>query len=313
MKFSPLFWPIQFRNNTIYILDETALPHKLVYIKAGNCAQACKAIKDMKTRAVGQVILVFYIFLQVIRKHKNCKDLLPLLEKAAVSINATRPTLSFKYLTDMVLGWARSGAPLEKSILGFLEMLKGKRTRQAEEAHTLIHDGDVILTHCNLSGSMPLIGEFCRQEGKRVSFFVTETRPYLQGSRLTAWELQRAGFPVTVISDNMAAFVMSQGMINLVMVGADHLALNGDIANKIGTYQLAIVAGHFRIPFYVLCPPPSGTKTGKEIRIEIRPDKELLEYQGLRLAPRGVRGYYPAFDVTPNALITKHIYLEMGK
>ncbi|MDD2702642.1 MAG: S-methyl-5-thioribose-1-phosphate isomerase, partial [Candidatus Omnitrophica bacterium] len=201
----------------------------------------------------------------------------------------------------------------EKNILGFLEMLKEKRVRQAEEASRLLSDGDVILTHCNVSGSIPLIGEFCRKEGKRVGFFATETRPYLQGSRLTAWELKRSGFPVTIISDNMAAFVMAQGMINAVIVGADHLAFNGDIANKIGTYQLAIVADHFHIPFYVLCPPPSGSKTGKDIRIELRPDKELLEYRGLRLAPRGVRGYYPAFDVTPNALITKHIYLEMEK
>jgi methylthioribose-1-phosphate isomerase len=313
MKFSPLFWPIQFKHNTIYILDETALPDRRVYIKAGNYTQACTAIREMKTRAVGQVILVFYIFLQAIRKHKNRKDLQPLLQKVAASINATRPTLSFKFLTDMVLGWAAGGAPLEKSILGFLEMLKEKRTRQAEEASRLIHDGDVILTHCNVSGSIPLIGEFCRKQGKRVSFFVTETRPYLQGSRLTAWELQRAHFPVTVISDNMAAFVMSQGMIQAVIVGADHLALNGDIANKIGTYQLAIVADHFQIPFYVLCPPPSGAKTGRDIRIELRPDRELLEYRGMRLAPRGVKGYYPAFDVTPNALITKHIYLEMGR
>ncbi len=313
MKFSPLFWPIQLKNNVIYILDETELPHRIVYIKAENYLQACRAIKDMKTRAAGQVILVFYIFLQTARQHKARKDLLPLLEKTAAAINATRPTLSFKFLTDMVLGWARSGMPLEKNITGFLEMLKGKRIRQAEEAGTFIHDGDTILTHCNVSGAMPLIGEFCRQQGKRVGFFVTETRPYLQGSRLTAWELKRAGFPVTVISDNMAAFVMSRGMINLVMVGADHLALNGDIANKIGTYQLAIVAEHFHIPFYVLCPPPSGSKTGQDIRIELRPEKELLEYRGLRLAPRGVRGYYPAFDVTPNALITKHIYLEMGR
>lgn len=312
MRFSPLFWPIQLRNNMIYILDETALPHTLVYIKAGNYTQACKAIRDMKTRAVGQVILVFYIFLQVIGKQKNQRNLLPLLEKVAAAINTTRPTLAFQSLTDMVLGWARSGAPLEKNILGFLGMLREKRIRQAQEAAQLIRDGDVILTHCNVSGAMPLIGEFCRREGKKVGFFVTETRPYLQGSRLTAWELKRADFPVTVISDNMAAFVMSKGMIHTVMVGADHLALNGDIANKIGTYQLAIVADYFHIPFYVLCPPPSGAKTGGDIRIEIRPDTELLEYQGVRLAPRGVRGYYPAFDVTPNALITKHIYLEMG-
>jgi methylthioribose-1-phosphate isomerase len=313
MNYSPLFWPIKFKGNTIYILDETALPHKLAYIKAGNYLQACKAIKEMKTRAVGQVILVFYIFLQVIRGNKDNPVLLPLLEKAAKAINATRPTLSFKYLTDMVLGWAKQGAPLEKSILGFLEMLKQKRVQQAQAASELIQGADIILTHCNVSGLMPLIAEFCEQEHKHIQFFVTETRPYLQGARLTAWEIKRAGFPVTVIADSMAAFVMSQGMITKVMVGADHLARNGDIANKIGTYQLAILAKHFNIPFYVLCPPPSGARAGKDIRIEIRPDKELLEYQGMRLAPRGVKGYYPAFDITPHNLITRHIYLEIGR
>jgi methylthioribose-1-phosphate isomerase len=160
---------------------------------------------------------------------------------------------------------------------------------------------------------MPLIGEFCRKQGKKVSFFATETRPYMQGARLTAWELKRGGFNVTLITDGMIAAVMSSGKVNKVIVGADHLAQNGDIANKIGTYGIAVLARHFNLPFYVLCPPASGLKSGKDIRIEIRPDKEMLEYQGLRLAPKGVKGYYPAFDVTPNNLITKHIYMEIKR
>lgn len=313
MKYSPLFWPIKFKNNIIYILDETLLPHKLRYIRAHNYQQACKAIKEMKTRAVGQVILVFYIFLMVLNQNKAKKDILPILEKVAEEINATRPTLSFKYLTDMVLGWAVSGAPLEKSILGFLEMLKNARIKQAEKVSKLIKDKDVILTHCNVSGLMPLLGEFCRKQNKHISFFVTETRPYLQGVRLTAWELKQVGLDVTVIADNMVAQIMHEGKVNKVIVGADQLAQNGDIANKVGTYQISLLARHFKIPFYVLCPPASTAKTGKDIKIEIRPDKELLEYQGIRLAPKGVRGYYPAFDVTPSGLITKHIYLELGK
>ena len=307
MKFSPLFWPIQFKKGTIYILDETLLPHKLTYIKARNYKEACSAIKNMKTRAVGQVLLVMYIFLQLIKQKKQ-KD----LAKVAKAINATRPTLSFKFLTDMVLGWAKSRAPLEKCILGFLEGLKYSRIKQAEEVSKLLKDGDVILTHCNISGLMPLIAEICVKQSKRIKFFATETRPYLQGSRLTAWELKRAGFDVTLITDGMTAAVMSLGKVNKVIVGADHLAQNGDIANKVGTYGIAVLARHFKIPFYVLCPPASGLKSGKDIKIEIRPDKEMLEYQGLRLAPKGVKGYYPAFDVTPDELITKHIYLRIG-
>ena len=304
MKFSPLFWPIQLKGNIIYILDETKLPQKAVYIKAKNYQQACKAIKEMKTRAVGQVLLVMYTFILSKRQNKN-------LAKVAAAINATRPTLSFKFLTDMVLGMEKSNAPLEKSILGFLEMLKGKRIQQAEDTANLLKDGDVILTHCNVSGLMPLIAQFAKEQGKEISFYVTETRPYLQGSRLTAWEIMRAGFDVTIITDSMVAYLLSLGKVTKVIVGADHLTLNGDIANKIGTYQIAVVAKYFKIPFYVLCPPASKLKSGKEIKIEIRPPDELKIYQGLCLAPKEVKAYYPAFDVTPAKLITKHIYLKV--
>jgi methylthioribose-1-phosphate isomerase len=303
MKFSPLFWPIQLKGNTIYILDETKLPQKLTYIKARNYQEACKAIKEMRTRAVGQVLLVMYTFILSKRQNKD-------LNKVARAINATRPTLAFKVLTDMVLGWAKSRAPLEKSILGFLEMLKAKRIQQAQNTAKLLKDKDIILTHCNVSGLMPLIAGFARDQGKRISFYVTETRPYLQGSRLTAWEIQRAGFPVTIITDNMVAYLLSLGKVTKIIVGADHLTQNGDIANKIGTYQIAVVARYFKIPFYVLCPPPSRLKSGKDIKIEIRPPDELKIYQGLYLAPKEVKAYYPAFDVTPAKLITRHIYLE---
>jgi methylthioribose-1-phosphate isomerase len=109
----------------------------------------------------------------------------------------------------------------------------------------------------------------------------------------------------------MVAQVMTEGKISKVIVGADHLAQNGDIANKIGTYQIALLARHFNIPFFVLCPPPSSAKTGRDITIEIRPEKELLEFCGTCIAPHGAKGYYPAFDITPNELITRHIYLNL--
>jgi len=304
MKFSPLFWPIQLKGNSIYILDETLLPQKLAYIKASNYQQACQAIKKMKTRAVGQVLLVMYIFLLSYRQHKD-------LKKVAKAINATRPTLAFEVLTNMVLAWQKSGLDLEKCIFGFLEMLKNKRVKQAQVTASLLKDKDVILTHCNVSGLLPLIAEIAKSQGKEISFYATETRPYLQGSRLTAWELARKHIPVTIITDNMVAYLLSLGKVTKIIVGADHLALNGDIANKIGTYQIAVTAKYFKIPFYVLCPPPSKLKTGSEIKIEVRPDDELKIYQGLHLAPKNVKAYYPAFDVTPNKLITKHIYLEV--
>lgn len=312
MKFSPLFWPIRLKGSTIYILDETKLPHQLTYIKARDYRAACRAIKEMKTRAVGQVLLVLYTFLLVWRQNKNKKNLLKIMLRVSRAINSTRPTLSFRYLTDMALGWLEKGAPFEKSILTLLDALKLKRIEQARETAGLLRDRDVVLTHCNISGILPLIAEISRSQNKKISFFATETRPYLQGSRLTAWELARAGFEVTVITDNMVASVMSQGKINKVIVGADHLTRCGDIANKIGTYQIAILARHFNLPFYVLCPPASNLKTGRQIKIEVRPEKELLEYRGKRIAPKGAKGYYPAFDVTPSRLITKHVHLKLS-
>lgn len=311
MKFSPLFWPVELKGNTIHILDETLLPEKIKYIKAKNYQQACSAIKEMKTRAVGQVILAFYTFLLTARQHKEKKALLAALKKTALAINATRPTLPFKFISDMILGWAHAGMDLEKNINGFLAALKNKRIRQAEETAGLLGAQETILTHCHVSGLMPLIAEFSRQQKKKVSFFVTETRPYLQGWRLTAWELERSGFKATLITDSMVAQVMSERKITKVLVGADHLAQNGDIANKIGTYQIAILARHFEIPFYVLCPPTSKAETGMDIKIEVRPDKEMLNYRGIALSPKGIKGYYPAFDITPHNLITKHIYMEL--
>jgi methylthioribose-1-phosphate isomerase len=312
MKFSPLFWPIKFKGNALYILDETLLPHRLSYIKVRTYQEAVRAIKDMKTRAFGQVLLVFYTFLLALKQNKGAKNMLPIFQKVAAALNATRPTLPFKFLTDMVLGWMREG-DVERKINGFLEFLKVKRIQRAEEVSKYLKDGECILTHCNVSGELVLIGEFCRKQGKRIEFYATETRPYLQGSRLTAWEIGRAGFPVTLMTDGMVASIMSQRKITKVIVGADQLAQNGDIANKIGTYQIALVARHFEIPFYALCPPASKAKTGKDIPIEIRPDKELLEYDGIRLAPCNVKGFYPAFDITPKNLITRHFVLNIAR
>ena len=312
MDFSPLFWPVHSKGNTIYVLDETKLPQRLAYMRIKHYRDACLAIRTMKTRAIGQVLLVFYTFLLHLRQARNEKTpLLLMVRKIAQRINATRPTLPFKVLTDMVISWAHHASTLEQNILAFLELLKTKRIEQAKEASTLIANGDVVLTHCNVSGLLPLIGEFCREQNKHSSFVVTETRPYFQGSRLTSWELKRAGFTVTIIPDSAVAHVFAQGSVTKVITGADQLAKNGDIANKIGTYQIALLAKQFNIPFYVLSPPPSGAETGKNITVEVRPDRELLSIAGHRVAPRGVSGYYPAFDITPVHLITKHVPLRI--
>jgi methylthioribose-1-phosphate isomerase len=321
MRESPLFWPVRLKGNTILCLDETVLPGRVRYLKAKNLQQAIGLIKGMRTRAFGQVLMTYYIFLLLVKKSKNLnpQTKIKILEKAASQINQARPTLPLSFFTTMVLGWARDAKSQGKDIstftqtkiFNFLLYLREKRTKQAFALSRLIKNNSSILTHCNVSGSLLLAAQFCRGQKKKIGFFVTETRPYLQGSRLTAWELQRADFAVTIIPDSSVAYVMSCGLVNLVIVGADQMARNGDIANKIGTYQIALLADKFNLPFYVLCPPVSGSKTGKDIKIEIRQDKELLEFCGKRIAPRQAKGFYPGFDITPNRLITKHIILDL--
>jgi methylthioribose-1-phosphate isomerase len=178
----------------------------------------------------------------------------------------------------------------------------------------LVADGARILTHCN-AGALATAGHgtalgvvrSARDEGKKVSVIACETRPYLQGARLTAWEMVREGIPVTLITDAMAAHLMSRGGIDLVIVGADRVAANGDVANKIGTYMHAVLAKRHAIPFYVACPVSTLDLTladGGGIPIEERPAEEVTGYRGVSWAPEGVMVANPAFDVTPAELVT---------
>jgi methylthioribose-1-phosphate isomerase len=186
--------------------------------------------------------------------------------------------------------------------------------RIGEHALPLLPDGARVLTHCN-AGALATGGigtalapvYLAAEAGRRVEVFADETRPLLQGSRLTAWELSRAGIPVTVLGDGMAASLMASGQVDLCIVGADRIAANGDVANKIGTYALAIAARHHGIPFYVAAPASTldpATPTGQDIPIEQRGETEVTTVLGHPVAPAGVQVYNPAFDVTPAALVT---------
>jgi methylthioribose-1-phosphate isomerase len=186
---------------------------------------------------------------------------------------------------------------------------------------SLIQDGDNILTHCN-AGALATAGygtalgvvRAAWGEGKKFHVFVDETRPVLQGARLTAWELEKEKIPATLIADNMAGFLMKQKKINKVIVGADRIATNGDVANKIGTYSLAVLAKEHDIPFYVAAPLSTidmSVRNGDEIPIEERNAEEITTIRGIRVAPQGVHVYNPAFDVTPNRYITA-IVTEAG-
>lgn len=150
----------------------------------------------------------------------------------------------------------------------------------------------------------------CQQEGKKIHFFATETRPYLQGAKLTAWELKEIGANVTLIADNTVGSVMSNGLVDKVIVGSDRSCANGDFANKIGTYQIAVLAKEFEIPFYVLTQPSTKIKSGADIPVEIRDSRELLSFEGKRFVPRLVKGFYPGFDVVPFEFVTQSVPID---
>jgi len=316
MQLPPLAWPAYDEGDVFYILDETKLPEEQVYIKAGNYLEAARAISGMKTRAFGQVLTLFYSFLITARQSAREKpeEALSRIRTAGRVLEQSRPTFAFKDLGGRVITWAEQALAegkdissfLEGRILGFLDHLKALRIRRAGYAAALINDGDAVLTHCNVSGEMVLIGRACREGGKSVRFYATETRPYFQG-RLTAWELAGDGFDVTMVPDSSVAGLLCERRCQLVMVGSDRVALNGDIVNKVGTFQLAVAAKTFEVPFYVLVQEPGTVARGEDIPVEERDEKELLTYRGKRVYPDDVRGYYPAFDITPAGYITRLI------
>lgn len=312
-------WPLLAKSawiedDVLVIVDETKLPDKIEYFYAKNYQDAVVAIKEMKTRAAGQLYTIFYAMLLTARKNrdKNSKELLDELKKAAEALGGARPTFPLAPLAHKIYDWAEEAYHKNKNIVDVLEDKINGYLRERERnvlnlvdyAADLIKDGDTVLTHCNISGILVLIGRAARRQGKKVNFIATETRPYLQGARLTSWELSQDGFPVTLITDNAVAYIMWKKMVNLVIVGADRGAMNGDIANKIGTYQIAMAAFEHNVPFYVIARPDPKIKTGYDIEIEERDPKEVLYYKGTRIAPEGVSAYYPAFDVTPAKYIT---------
>ncbi len=316
MKISPLFWPVELKGNTIFILDETLLPEKTKYIKAKTYLDCCRAIRQMKTRAVGQVSIVFYMFLLELKNCKSCsrEHLKKRFKKISQEIESSRPTFPFYVFTSMVLGWLESmegdiSEQLEKKLRGFLEYLKGSRLKRSEIVAGLIKNKSRILTHCNISGELVAVAQACKRSKKQVEFFVTETRPYLQGSRLTAWELKKSGFKVTVVPDSCVAQIFSKDLVDLVLVGSDRSTSDKAIINKIGTYQIASLAKEFKVPFYALIQLQSANTHSKNVAIEERPSEEILKFNGKDIVPKGVKGYYPAFDITPKELVVQQVPL----
>ena len=307
----------------VRILDQRQLPSREVYRDLRTIDEVCDAIRTLAVRGAPAIGIAGAMGLTLAIDAREV-DHVAARERIAVAadqIRATRPTaVNLAWALDRMSSAAARdrGAPLRDEMRAeatrILDEDRAMCRRIGEHGATLIGDGSRILTHCN-TGALATGGMgtalaaiyVAAQQGKAVEVFVDETRPLLQGSRLTAWELARAGIRVTVLVDSAAAVLMRAGKIDLCLVGADRIAANGDVANKIGTYALAIAARHHGVPFYVAAPTStfdSATATGEEIIIEQRSADEVRCGFGAQTAPTDSRIFNPAFDVTPANLIT---------
>jgi methylthioribose-1-phosphate isomerase len=324
--------PVEWLGNKLKIIDQTQLPGKLVFLELRDYTGVVAAIKGMKVRgapAIG-VAAAYGIALGARDiKADNKAKFLSQFDKILKSFAAARPTAVnlFRAIDRMKKAAENAGdVPEIKQALTD----EAKRIHAEEEAATrrlsrlgagLIKDGFTVLTHCN-AGALATAGygtalgiiKAAAEQGKKVEVIATETRPLLQGACLTAWELMQENIPVTLITDSMAGYFLSRGKVNCVIVGADRIAANGDTANKIGTYTLAVLAKENGIPFYVAAPTSTidlSLKSGEEIPIEERNPEEVTSIKGIRLAPKGVTAANPAFDITPHKYITA-IITEKG-
>lgn len=315
MELPLLAWPARLYEDHFMLLDEQRFPDSEEYVRINDYIDAAAAIRSMKTRAFGQLLTVLYAMILTAR---NAQDLLGELKEAGEVLENSRPTFSFSKYTQMAVSWAEEAASAgdenaAEAVISRIRNLLGKirdmRLERGRITADLFEDGDTILTHCNTSGELLLAARECRLQGKTLTFYATETRPYFQG-RLTAWEMAGEGFDVTVIPDSRAASVIGDGLCTKVITGSDRVARNGDIVNKTGTYQLALCAHEAGVPFYAFVQDPGTAETGSDIPIEYRNGNEVTDYNGRSVYPSGIDVYYPAFDVTPAALIDILITFE---
>ncbi|MCZ6597730.1 MAG: S-methyl-5-thioribose-1-phosphate isomerase [Planctomycetota bacterium] len=324
------------RSGHVRLIEQTLLPGEEVMLDVRTVEEMVDAIYRLAVRGAPAIgVAAAYGLLLGLQEHV---DEVP--DEILRRVGATRATLAGARPTAANLFWAldrmqsraerdrEAGKPSAAIVDGLFEEAAaiaeedaGQCTRMGEIGAALIHDGMTVLTHCN-AGALATAGvgtalapiyEAVRS-GKSVKVFADETRPLLQGARLTTWELMQSGVDVTLITDSMAARVMFEGRIDAVFVGADRIARNGDVCNKIGTYGVAVLAKQHGIPFYVVAPLSTfdpGIESGADIPIEERPGEEVTDGFGKRTAPAGVKVYNPAFDVTPAELVTA-IVTEVG-
>jgi len=295
--------PIRWQGTSLELLDQRLLPGKVSYVKCKTAAQVAKAIKDMVVRGAPAIgcAAAFGVVLG-----KGSASSFEILSKS-------RPTaVNLFWALDRMRKAAVSKSDLEAEAKAIFEEDLAANRAMGKLGAELIPERARVMTHCNTgalatAGYGTALGVIRSSKSKHISVIANETRPYLQGARLTAWELVQEGIPCTLITDNMAGHLMSTGEVDVIVVGADRIAANGDVANKIGTYPLAVLAKRHGIPFYVVAPRSTfdlKISSGKEIPIEERPAEEVTGYRGTRWAPRGISVRNPAFDVTPAELIT---------
>ncbi len=313
-------------HNSIILIDQRALPGELAYLECRNADELIDAIGTMAIRgapALG-VAGAFGVALDAMMIDKN-QDWFQQLVKNSAKLVMVRPTaVNLHWGVNRALEIAKKGRdnPIEAARLVLQEALLMAEEdvqinrRLAENGAHLINDGDVLLHHCN-TGALAGVDwgtalgaiRFAHESGKRVKVFIDETRPRLQGSRLTAWECEQYGIPYEIITDNAAGFFLQRGEVNAVFFGADRVAANGDVVNKIGTYMLSLAAKANQVPVYCVFPTSTidlSVKTGREIEIEEREQGEVLglSFEGERVAPESAKARNPAFDLTPHELIT---------
>ncbi|MDI6642815.1 MAG: S-methyl-5-thioribose-1-phosphate isomerase [Candidatus Hodarchaeaceae archaeon] len=316
---------IELKGKDVVLIDQTRLPRELRLIKCKNAEEVARAIERMQVRGAPALAAAAAMALAVtaLRSRARTKSqLLQELKRAANRVKRTRLTavnlfVGLKRTLDAAQAApsterARSAVVREARRIAEEDIRVNKKI--GENGARLLKSGDVVLTHCN-AGALATIDygtalgviRAAWRKGKHISVIATETRPLLQGARLTAWELKREGIPVTVITDSMVGDCFRKRMIDSVLVGADRIAANGDTANKIGTYSIAVLAREHRVPFYVVAPTSTidfSMRSGKEIPIEQRSAEEVAFIGRTRIVPKGVKVLNPAFDVTPARLIT---------
>jgi methylthioribose-1-phosphate isomerase len=320
-------------GNVVKLIDQTRLPLEVSIVDCGTAASLCESIRSMRIRgapALG-VAAAYAMALGGQEAPDRTEPFLVHMEDVANVIRATRPTaVNLFWGVAQALDTAREGAydgvdAARSALWELADRLADAdvdlNQRMGAFGSDLIPDGARVLTHCN-AGALATVDwgtalgvlRSAHRSGKHLHVYVDETRPFLQGSRLTAWELQQEGILYTVISDNMSGHLMARGEIDLAIVGADRIAACGDVANKIGTYTVAVLAHVHGLPFYVAAPTSTidlTTETGDEIPIEERDQIEVLECAGVRVTPEGAAARHPAFDVTPSRYVSA-IITEQG-